>query len=51
MESNERTWFFMVGKIKIMVHSRWIGFEYANRKGAEGWTFKFGFVHFYGDKD
>jgi hypothetical protein len=50
MEGNERTWFYMIGNLKIMVHSKWIGFEYANRKGAQGWTFKCGFVHFYGER-
>lgn len=50
MEADYKTRFYMIGKLKIMLCGRWQGFEYVNRTGAAGWSFKFGFVHFYGDK-
>ncbi len=41
----------MMGGVRVMLHSKWIGFEYANRKGAKGWSVKLGFIHFYGDRN
>lgn len=50
MGGDTKTWNYQIGPLHIVLYNRWQGFEYANVKGARGWSFMVGFIHFWGAK-
>ncbi len=50
MDDERKSIHFMIGSLHITIFNKWNGFEYANHKGALGWSLTIGFITFWGAK-